>query len=100
MKLEGALQRPYNLWCYEGQEDVLCLGVCYMVSIAQAHAFMQGNKRTGFAAGRNFLQNHGYDLDIPDDESTARLLIEVVERQKTSVDFQTHLEEFVVARSE
>lgn len=96
MKLEAALQRPYNLWSYEGVEDAFCLSVGYMVSIAQAHPFIQGNKRTSFIAGRGFLQNHGYDLVMPDLEATAKLFIEVIEHRKEAADFETHLERFVV----
>ena len=96
MKLEGALQRPFNLFAYEGEQDVLLLSVVYMVSIAQAHAFMQGNKRTGFIAGRNFLQNHGYDLEMPDQEQIAALFIDVIERRISTDELQTQIERYVV----
>lgn len=100
MKLEGALQRPYNMYEYGGESDAFRLSVNYMISIAEAHAFLQGNKRTGFAAGRNFLQNHGYDLALPDHEETAQMFIQVLARQKDHQGFETHLEQFVVDYAE
>lgn len=57
-KLEGAVMRPQNLWAYE-QPDTLNLAVSYMQGIAMAHAFEQGNKRTGFDAGFLFLNANG-----------------------------------------
>lgn len=71
-----------------------------MVAIAEAHAYLQGNKRTGFAAGRNFLQNHGYDLIMPDREEFAALFIEVVERKVDTCTLEAHLEQFVVTSDE
>lgn len=95
MKLEGALQRPYNICEYGGEEDAFRLSLHYMVSIAEAHAFLQGNKRTGFAAGRTFLQAHGYDLIMPDVEETAQLFVRVIEHESDLATFETHLEQFV-----
>lgn len=100
MKIEGALQRPYNMCAYGGEYDVLRLSVNYMVSIAEAHAYLQGNKRTGFVSGRNFLQNHGYDLVMPDHESTATLLIGVIEKKTHIDELEAHLEPFVVETDE
>jgi len=67
-----------------------------MVSIAQAHPFLQGNKRTGFVAGRMFMQNHGYDLLLPDTEAIADFFMEVIIDPTKVQLFETHLENYVV----
>jgi death-on-curing protein len=94
-RLEGALERPYSAWCYAQEDDVVSLSVTYMVSIAEAHAFIQGNKRTGFIAGQTFMNNHGYDIDVPDTEETAALFEKVINHEVGKEAFQTHLELFI-----
>lgn len=50
------------------------------VSVAKSHAFVDGNKRTGFAALDAFLTANGYDLTIePGDERIARAIEQVVD---------------------
>lgn len=101
-KLEGALERPKNLWLYEAEEtDALRLAVSYMDAIAQAHAFEQGNKRTGFDAGFIFLNINGWDI-VPeaDHELMAVAFLEVIERTRTTGDFEAYLSEYVVPRYE
>lgn len=95
-KLEGALSRPYSAWAYNSEENVIVLGVEYMVSIAGAHAFLQGNKRTGFIAGRTFMQFHGYDFHVPDTEATAKLFTDVIAHKLDFTSFYTHLEQHIV----
>jgi death on curing protein len=64
-KLESALARPINHWEY-GEDDVLTLGIILLIAIAQSHAFLQGNKRTGFYAAEMFLNLNGYSLIASD----------------------------------
>ncbi len=99
-KLEGAIERPYNACLYGGETDVLGLSVNYMVSIAEAHAFIQGNKRTGFIAGQTFMNNHGYDLALENTEETALLFKRVITGNLGVADFQTHLEFFMTELDE
>jgi len=42
--------------------DVLTIGVAYLATIAKAHAFVDGNKRTATVAMSVFLERHGYQL--------------------------------------
>lgn len=95
-KLESALGRPQAMALYSGVDNTLSLGISYMVSIAQAHPFLQGNKRTGFVAGRMFMQNHGYDLLLPDTEAIADFFMEVIIDPTKVQLFETHLENYVV----
>ena len=41
--LESALARPQNAFAY-GEEDLVVLAIRLLASIAQSHAFAQGNK--------------------------------------------------------
>ena len=95
-KLEGAIQRPYFNWNYGNEENVIALGVDYMVAIADAHAFIQGNKRTGFISGRFFMNQHGYDFNVPDTEETAQLFMDVIAHKLDVSAFYTHIEMHVV----
>lgn len=91
-RLEGAMQRPLTKLTYGGVDDLVALSVEYMVSVASAHAFMQGNKRTGFIAGDTFLLNNGYNLTVPDAEFVADFFTEVVTGHRLAEEFTTYLE--------
>jgi death-on-curing protein len=56
--LEAVLSRPRNAAWYEGA-DLVRQAVLLMVGISQCQAFLDGNKRTAFAAGRVFLRING-----------------------------------------
>lgn len=77
--LHGAVMRPRYLWHYDNVEDMPILAVRLMVAIAAAHAFQQGNKRTGFIASVIFLEANGWHLDIPDFEDVADDIVSVIE---------------------
>ena len=67
-KLASALQRPVNLWHYDGEDDAVVLAVSLLLAIARSHSFEQGNKRTGFLAALFFLNANGFIVDIRVDE--------------------------------
>lgn len=95
-KLDGAMMRPRNLWDYE-EPDAVSLAVSYMHGIASAHAFEQGNKRTGFDAGFAFLGANGLTIHpAADTELMAVSFIELIERTITTADFEAHLSEYIV----
>jgi len=95
-RLEGAIMRPQNLWAY-GDPDALNLAVSYMEGIARAHAFEQGNKRTGFDAGFVFLNANGWDIHPDaDHDLMAVAFIELVERTRTTYEFETYLSDYIV----
>lgn len=53
--LESALARPVNRWHY-GSRDLAELAAAYGFGIARNHPFIDGNKRTAFAALLVFLR--------------------------------------------
>jgi death on curing protein len=76
--LASALGRPQNLLAY-GDPDPAALAACYMVAIARAHGFVDGNKRTALAAGWFFLQKHGYTFSFDSDEQGEKMMVDVAE---------------------
>lgn len=69
-KLESALKRAEQYHYYENVSDIIELTAIYIVGIAKAHAFPDGNKRTAFLSATYFLDLNGYALeensDLPD----------------------------------
>lgn len=73
--LESALAYPQNLYAYEDAKfDRLAAG--YLFAICKAHAFVDGNKRTAWAAMRAFLIINGVELEY--DELEAIRFVEQV----------------------
>lgn len=71
--LESALARPLNRFAY-GETDLAALASAYAFGIARNHPFIDGNKRTAFAAFLVFLGLNGIDLKAPPAEATAHFL--------------------------
>jgi death on curing protein len=75
--LESAVARPRNHWTY-GETDTVILAVALLLGIARNHPFEQGNKRTAYTAADSFLYLNGYELNVPDGEELADLIISVI----------------------
>lgn len=75
--LESAVARPINHWHY-GEGDVVALAVALMLGIARNHPFLQGNKRTAFAAADYFLYLNGYDLSVADGVELADVIVDAI----------------------
>ena len=58
---ESAVNHPQNIYYYD-QGDLFDMAAAYGFHIAQAQAFVDGNKRTGAAAAIIFLDANGYEL--------------------------------------
>lgn len=58
---ESAVHHPKNIFHY-AQGDLFDMAAAYCVHIAQAQAFLDGNKRTGAAAAIVFLDANGYPI--------------------------------------
>ena len=54
----GAVAQAQNVYWY-GQGDLFEIAAAYCFHIAQAQAFLDGNKRTAVAAGLTFLRING-----------------------------------------
>lgn len=96
-KLEGALVRPQNSFHYEDNHDTISLSVNLMIAIADAHAFEQGNKRTGFASGYVFMITNGYDVDagLLDAPELGQAFTEVIKHTRTASEFEMILKGYV-----
>lgn len=58
---ESAVNQPKNIFYYE-QGDTHDIAAAYCFHIAQAQAFLDGNKRTGAAAAIVFLEANGLPI--------------------------------------
>lgn len=76
---ESAVQQPMNTYFY-GQGDLFDIGAAYAFHIAEAQAFLDGNKRTGVLAALSFFDINGVQVSI-DDLEFYRLVIEIAERR-------------------
>jgi death on curing protein len=72
--LESALSRPENLAGYGKKPDAADLAAAYGWGIARNHAFIDGNKRTGFVAVELFLALNGFSLDASDADCVITML--------------------------
>lgn len=77
--LESAVMHPCSVWLY-GQGDLCDIAAAYAFHVAQAQAFMDGNKRTGIAAALVFLEGNGVSLPAATDELHAAM-IAIAERR-------------------
>ncbi len=60
--LESALYRPVQKEAY-GEPDLPELAAAYLFGIAKNHPFVDGNKRTAFAAADLFLYFNGLSVE-------------------------------------
>ena len=71
--LASALARPTNLALYSAP-DFAALAAAYGYGISRNHAFLDGNKRTGFVAAELFCALNGYELVASDAECVLTML--------------------------
>ena len=71
--LESALGRPMNRWHYENA-DMAELAAAYAFGIARNHPFVDGNKRTAFAALMVFLRLNRIPFAPPPPDATAAMM--------------------------
>jgi death-on-curing protein len=71
--LLSALSRPEQAAYYE-KPDIADLAAIHAVAIAKNHAFIDGNKRTGFAVAATFLELNGFYLTLPEAEAVILML--------------------------
>ncbi len=68
--LESAVFRPQTGYYNDIAEEAAAL----LESLVNNHAFLDGNKRVGFAATHTFLLINGFDLDLTSDEAAEFVL--------------------------
>lgn len=79
--LESALHRPQSGYYKSLSEEAAAL----MQSLAQNHAFVDGNKRIAFSVTAIFLSMNGYRLKVDADNGESFLIGEVIQK-KVSVE--------------
>ncbi|RUX29942.1 type II toxin-antitoxin system death-on-curing family toxin [Mesorhizobium sp. M7A.F.Ca.US.011.01.1.1] len=73
--LESALSRPQQREIY-GDPDLCELAAAYLFDIAKNHPFVDGNKRTAFAAADLFLYFNGLSVEA-DQQDVIQLVLMV-----------------------
>lgn len=94
--LESALARPVNLAAY-GEPDAPALAAAYGYGISRNHAFIDGNKRTGFVAAELFLRLNGFELMAEDGDCVLTMLA-VAAGDVSEEEFASWLRAHTVAR--
>jgi len=77
--IRSAVGQPQNDFYYGGA-DLFGIAAAYAFHIAQAQAFIDGNKRTGLAAAATFLEMNGVDT-AADQSALANAMIAIAERR-------------------
>lgn len=65
--LKSALARPLQKQAY-GEPDLCDLAAAYLFGIVKNHPFVDGNKRTGFAAADLFLYFNGLSIEAEQED--------------------------------
>ena len=87
--LASALARPHNLALY-ATPDMAELAAAYGYGISRNHAFIDGNKRTGFVAAELFCALNGFDL-VADDSGCVLTMLAVASGDITEEAFANWL---------
>jgi death-on-curing protein len=72
--LDSALARPLNRAGY-GEPDIAELAALYAIAIARNHPFVDGNKRTAWAAMVTFIDLNGAQFNPDEVEATTTMLL-------------------------
>lgn len=75
--LEAAVFRPQTGYYNDISEEAAAL----LESLVNNHAFLDGNKRVGFAAAHTFLLVNGFDLEV-DGKAAYEFMIKAMEEGK------------------
>jgi death on curing protein len=90
--LESALARPKNRLAYEPGSDLATLAAAYLFGLVKNHAYVDGNKRVGFAAAATFLRLNGLRLTASEADAYDAV-IGTVEGSRTESDLADWLRE-------
>lgn len=83
-KLESAIATP--VWAAQAGIDLAEQAVLLAVRIAQAHAFVDNNKRVAYTVAVIFLRENGHPLPAERALAFARQIVEALEHTKTITD--------------
>ena len=80
--LEAAVGQPLNTFYY-GRGDIFDIAAAYAFHIAQAQAFLDGNKRTAVAAAFAFLEENGTNTRTFSNLRVYEAMIAIAEKRMT-----------------
>jgi death-on-curing protein len=92
--LESAINQPlleYHFLC----ADVYQMAASYCYHISQNHPFMDGNKRTAFAAMVAFLRINGIKV-IADEEEIINMLLDISAHKKDKQDLENWIRKVTI----
>lgn len=87
--IDSALASAQNAFWY-GHGDEFDIAAAYAFHIAEAQAFVDGNKRTGVAAALTFLELNGR-YRRPDEDEFYQAMIAIAEKRMKKVDLAAYL---------
>lgn len=90
--LESALGKPLNLFAYGEGPSIVKLAASYAFGIVRNHPFLDGNKRTGFAAAAVFIETNGFRLTATEADATLATLA-LAEGKLSEEDYEFWLNE-------
>ncbi len=71
--LESAMAGPRNQFLY-GESDPFQIAAAYAFALTRNHPFVDGNKRTAFAAAGIFLELNGHQLQASEPDAVLAVL--------------------------
>ena len=71
--LESAMAGPRNQFLY-GESDLFQIAAAYAFALTRNHPFVDGNKRTAFAAAGIFLELNGHQLRATEPDAVLAVL--------------------------
>ena len=89
--LDSALVRPRQIFSYD-DPDLFDLAAAYVNGIVRNHPFIDGNKRTAFMTGYDFLFQNGKTLNAPEAEA-AQAILDLATKKLTEKQFAQWLEQ-------
>jgi death-on-curing protein len=93
-KLESAIARP--IWAAQyANADLAEQAALLAIGIAQAHAFVDTNKRLGYITAVVFLRENGHPLPPDNALRLAHRMIEVLEHTSTVADLVVWLRDVI-----
>lgn len=88
--LDSALAAPRNHFEYDNA-DVFMLAAQYAYALTSNHPFVDGNKRTAFAAAGIFLELNGHRLTASEPDAVLAMLA-LSQGEMSAEDFRSWLE--------
>ena len=88
--LQSALARPQQHYAYADSPDIIDLATVYTAGIVRNHAFVDGNKRTGFVVGILFLELNGYRFTATE-ETAAQAILDLAAGQLDEAGYTAFL---------